>query len=149
MATAVQMEKAPGPQKFGDGCGPVGLCQWPSVARPGKVFAMAKPDFSWMTPVLPFLQGVEVLREPTADIDDRTGAQRTTDGVPQWAMSVVVPRGPLADRRKVGVVADECPVVRKGERVIFPDLHAAAYEGSVYFRATDVRVASAKGASDD
>lgn len=105
-----------------------------------------------MAPVLPFLQGVEVMGDPTPKLaDDDT--QKKSGDLLQWIISVIVPQGRLLTERRVTVLAKTRPGVRDGQVVIFPDLHVGAYGSStgsgLYFWATDVRAAAASEGSDD
>ena len=114
---------------------------------------MAKTVFpAKMAPVLPFLQGVEVMGDPTPKLaDDDT--QKKSGDLLQWIISVIVPQGRLLTERRVTVLAKTRPGVRDGQVVIFPDLHVGAYGSStgsgLYFWATDVRAAAASEGSDD
>lgn len=100
-----------------------------------------------MMPLLPFFQSVEVLGE-ISEKTDGEGVQKVHDGLPQWTVAVIVPKGRLAVEQRVTVLAYAKPDFHDGDRVIFTDLQVGAYSGAsgagLYFWATDIR--AAKGA---
>lgn len=97
-----------------------------------------------MMPLLPYLQGVEILGDIVKKIDEQ-GKQKNRDGVPQWQMSVIVPQGRLLTEQRITVISQVKPDFSDGDHVVFPDIHVGAYgSGSgagLYLWATDVRAA--------
>lgn len=104
---------------------------------------MTKSVFpSNMTPLLPFFQGAEVYGEVSPKTGN-DGEQKTTQGVLQWTVPVIVPFGRLATEQRVTVVANKKPALSDGDRVQFVDLHVGAYSSGstagIYLWATQAQ----------
>lgn len=98
---------------------------------------------SGMLPMLPFFQGVEIYGEVSPKMDSDGVQKVTSDGIPQWVISVIVPMGRLSTEQRVTVVNSTTPDISDGDKVQFVDLHVGSYStgasSGLYLWATTIQ----------